>query len=363
VIKLLVVDDSPLMRRLLVEIFTLAGDFEVVAARSGEEALATLADFAADVVTLDINMPGMNGLACLDSIMVERPCPVLMVSALTAGGAAETLEAMALGAVDFIAKPKGAVSLEIDALAPELVEKVRAAAKMQISRTVRLRDRVRARAGAALARPRAPTGTMPARLQETGVVLVGCSTGGPPALDALLGELPADFAWPIVIAQHMPASFTGQLARRLDKLCAIKVQEVFGPTPLEPGHAYIGRGEADIVISKRGGATIAMAAPISADHFWHPSVDRLVESAMRALDPELLIGVLMTGMGADGAKAMHSLFCRGGYTVAEAAETAAVWGMPGALVGLGGASCVRPVEQIAGELMVRLGRSAVAREH
>lgn len=360
-IKLLVVDDSPLMRRLMVEIFSAAGDFEIAIARNGEEALAQLAEFAADVVTLDITMPGMDGLSCLDRIMIERPCPVVMVSALTAAGADETLEAMALGAVDFIAKPKGAVSLHIDALAPDLVEKVRSAAATPISRTVRLRDRVheRVRARAAGVRDRqAAPGSRPiaAARAGSGVVLVGCSTGGPPALDVLLGELPADFPWPIVIAQHMPASFTGSLARRLDKLCALTVSEASSVVPLLPGHAYIGRGEADVVISRRNGAPVALAAPISQDHFWHPSVDRLVESAMRVIDPKCLIGVLMTGMGADGAAAMTQLAARGGYTIAEAAETAVVWGMPGSLVGLGGASCVRPLEAIAGELMVRLGR-------
>ncbi len=354
------VDDSPLMRRLLIEIFSLAGDFEVVAARSGDEAIALLAEFAPHVVTLDINMPGMNGLACLDRIMIERPCPVVMVSSLTAAGANETLEAMALGALDFVAKPRGAVSLEIDKLAPELLEKVRSAAKVQISRTVRLRDRVRARAGAAMDKPLRRTApraaAIPSAPAAPGAVLVGCSTGGPPALDVLLGELPADFPWPVVVAQHMPASFTGPLARRLDKICAITVQEVCSPMALEPGHAYIGKGEADIVISRRAGTLVAVPAPISPDHFWHPSVDRLVESAMRVLDAECLIGVLMTGMGTDGANAMHALKSRGGYTVAEAAETAVVWGMPGALVGLDGASCVRPLEQIAGVLMARLGQ-------
>lgn len=359
-IKLLVVDDSPLMRRLLTEIFTQAGDFAIETARSAAEALEKLDDVAPDVVTLDINMPGMDGLACLDRIMIQRPCPVVMVSSMTAAGADETLEAMALGAVDFIAKPRGAVSLEIDALAPALVEKVRAAAKARISRTLRLRERVRAQAAGAArkppARPRQRLEAVPVRSAATGAVLVGCSTGGPPALDALLADLPGDFPWPVVVAQHMPATFTGPLARRLDKLCALTVTEVVSTTPLAPGHVYIGRGDGDIVLSKRGGTVVAMAAPSSVAHFWHPSVDRLVESAMRVLVPNSLIGVLMTGMGADGAAAMNELHAQGGYTIAESAETAVVWGMPGALVALGGASSVRPLEQIGGTLMALAGR-------
>ena len=146
-IKLLIVDDSALMRRLLTEIFSAAGDFTIEIARSGSEALALADSFAPDVITLDIHMPGMDGLACLDRIMLLRPCPVVMVSSLTAAGANETLDAMALGAVDFIPKPKGAVSLEIDKIAPALVEKVRAAASAKISLTKRLRERIRASSG------------------------------------------------------------------------------------------------------------------------------------------------------------------------------------------------------------------------
>lgn len=358
-IKLLIVDDSPLMRRLLVDIFTEAGGFDVTVARSGAEALDLLADFAPDVITLDIHMPAMDGLACLDRIMVERPCPVVMVSALTAEGADETLEAIGLGAVDFIAKPRGALSLEIDAVAPALVEKVRAAAGARISRTTRLRDRVRARAaGIATPKPFRPQPASPvaAPLPPEGLVLVGCSTGGPPALDALLGPLPGDFPWPILVAQHMPASFTGPLARRLDKLCALAVHEVTATTTLAPGNVYVGRGDADLVVTRRAGALAAAAAPASADYFWHPSVDRLVTTAMKNVAPESLIGVLMTGMGNDGASAMAELKAQGGTTLAESAESAVIWGMPGALVAAGGASTVAPLDRLAAELRACFAR-------
>jgi two-component system chemotaxis response regulator CheB len=364
VTRLLIVDDSALMRRLLTDIFTAAGDFEIAIARSGAEALEQLAGFAPDVITLDVHMPDMDGLVCLDRIMVLRPCPVVMVSALTAEGAEETLEAMALGAVDFIAKPRGALSLEIDAIAPALVDKVRAAAKARISGTTRLRDRIRAATAAATApapprrRRPAPPAFPPVAYDpaSTGLVLVGCSTGGPPALDAVLGALPETFPWPIVIAQHMPASFTGPLARRLDRLCALTVLEVEGTTPLLPGHAYVGRGDADLILSRRAGGVVAMPAPSSAEYYWHPSVDRLVASAMRFLAPEKLVGVLMTGMGTDGASAMTRLKQQGGTTIAEAESTAVVWGMPGALVAQGGASSTRPLDEIAGELMTLLAR-------
>ena len=362
-IRLLIVDDSPLMRRLLVDIFTSAGDFVVETARNGQEALEALPRFKPQVITLDIHMPGMDGLACLDQIMLQWPCPVVMLSSLTAEGASETLDAMALGAIDFVTKPKGPVSLEIDAVAPDLIEKVRSAASVKISKATRLRERVRARATATPARRGSRLAAAVPSLSfegglgpQMGVVLVGCSTGGPAALDVLLGGLPANFPWPVVIAQHMPATFTGPLARRLDKICPLKISEVDKPVQLEPGNAYIGRGDADLLLSRRHGALIAMAAPMSSDHYWHPSVERLVESAMRQVAPEHLIGVLLTGMGTDGASAMTELKTLGGQTIAESAETAVVWGMPGALAENGGATLIRPLEQIPGALIALLSQ-------
>jgi two-component system chemotaxis response regulator CheB len=360
VIRLLIVDDSALMRRLLGALFTAAGDFELAFARDGMEALAQLASFQPHVVTLDVHMPQLDGLACLDRIMLERPCPVVMVSALTEAGAEVTLEAMQLGAVDFIAKPTGAVSLAMDELGPALVEKVRAASHARLRRSLRLTERIRLRTGALPpppTRPRQPAlalaPTLPAPVEPASaaaadrVVLVGTSTGGPPALDALLAPLPADFPSPIVVAQHMPASFTGPLARRLDRLCALTVSEVAAPVVLRPGHVYIGRGDADVVLSQRAGDIVAMAAPASAAHRWHPSVDRLVASAMQALPAARLAGILMTGMGNDGAAAMTALRQAGGHTIAEAEETAVVWGMPGELVRAGGATQVARLEDIA----------------
>ena len=353
-IKLLVVDDSALMRRLLANVFAGEGDFTLAFARDGLEALACLAEFQPDVITLDIHMPRLDGLACLDRIMLERPCPVVMVSAMTEAGADVTLEAMQLGAVDFIAKPEGAISLAIDELGPLLVRKVRAASQARLRRSRRLADRVRH----AIAPMRA---AMPARsLPESrpqpaapldGVVLVGTSTGGPPALDALLSPLPADFPWPILVAQHMPAVFTGPLARRLDRLCALTVEEVTRPVPLRPGHVYIGRGDADIVVALRPGGPVVQAAPSLPNYPWHPSVDRLVTSALQHLGAPRLIGVLMTGMGHDGAAAMTRLRAEGGRTIAEAEETAVVWGMPGELVRAGGAEAVVPLDGIASTLL------------
>ncbi|AWN47052.1 chemotaxis response regulator protein-glutamate methylesterase [Methylobacterium terrae] len=371
-IRLLVVDDSALMRKVLGGIFAAEGDFELAFARDGLEALDLLPGFAPDVVTLDVTMPGLDGLACLDRIMLERPCPVVMLSSLTSAGAETSLEALARGAVDVLEKPAGAVSLDVDRFAPRLVEAVRAAARARPRTAHGLAARLRAR-HAGLGGPNRSPSPAPEPAQRPapparpalrpqvppaepggGIVLVGASTGGPPALTALLGELPADFPWPIVVAQHMPATFTGPLARRLDGLSALAVQEVTGPVPLAPGRVFIGRGDADVIVVRRPGGLMAAPAPARADYPWHPSVDRLVESALDLVPPARLIGVLMTGMGRDGARAMAELRRRGGRTIAEAEATAVVWGMPGELVRAGGAEVVAPLDAIAAELRTML---------
>jgi two-component system chemotaxis response regulator CheB len=356
VIRLLVVDDSALVRKLLGQVFAREADFAVAFARDGLEALEQLKTFAPDVITLDVHMPRMNGLACLDRIMVERPCPVVMVSSLTADGAEATLEALKLGAVDFTPKPEGAVSLHIDDLAPALVAKVRAAAGARLRPSLRLADRVRHSIGRA--GPSAPLGSDADRAPDMrrpaatgdGLVLVGTSTGGPPALEALLTPLPADFPWPILVAQHMPASFTGPLARRLDGVCALTVVEVTRPVTPRPGTVYIGRGDADLIVTLRPGGLVVASAPSQPGYPWHPSADRLVRTALQHVAARQLIGVLMTGMGNDGAQAMARLQSLGGHTIAESEDTAVVWGMPGELVKAGGADWVLPLPAIADRL-------------
>jgi two-component system chemotaxis response regulator CheB len=360
-IKLLIADDSALMRKLLGGIFAAEGDFDIRFARNGREALDLAKSFQPDVVTLDVHMPEMNGLDCLDRIMVESPRPVVMLSALTEEGAEATLQALELGAIDFMAKPAGPVSLEIEELRPALVDKIRTAAGAKLRRSLRLRDRVRHRigqagtgAGSVATRPRTqPRTTQSPRPSTTaapsgipGLILVGASTGGPPAIEAILSSLPADFPWPVLIAQHLPASFTGAFAKRLDALCAIRVGEVASPTPLRPGRAYIGRGDADIVVAPRAAGPVAMSAPAHRDYPWHPSVERLVTSALEVFPAARLVGVLLSGMGDDGADAMTRLKAEGGRTIAESQATAVVWGMPGELVKNGGAGVVAPLGEI-----------------
>jgi len=287
-----------------------------------------------------------------------------MISALTEEGAEATLEAMDLGAIDFVVKPGATVSLEIDRLGPLLVQKVRAAANAHVHRALRLTERIRHRLrGAAVSRgPDRSPRKSPAKTKAepaSGLVLIGTSTGGPAALDVVLPRLPPDFPWPVMVAQHMPASFTGPFAQRLDRRCDLRVVEVSKPTPLVAGTIYIGRGDADLIVATRSTGMIAMPVPGRRDYLWHPSVERMVTSALEQYEATQLVGVMMTGMGRDGAAAMTRLRKQGGRTIAEAESTAVVWGMPGELVRDGGAELVRPVEDIAATVIEWVAASAL----
>ncbi|WP_353860847.1 chemotaxis-specific protein-glutamate methyltransferase CheB [Azospirillum formosense] len=355
-VKVLVVDDSALMRRRIAEILSSAG-FEVETAADGAEALERLPGFDPDVVTLDVTMPGMDGLACLKRIMIEHPKPVVMVSALTADGAEVTLEALRLGAVEAVRKPTGVGA--IAGIAEELVATVRAAAASRPRRVLGLRERLRrARerivgedflADAPLPKARTAADIAGDGNDEPGegLVMIGVSTGGPRTLEDILPLLPADFPWPVVVVQHMPASFTGPLARRLDTISAVTVVEAAAATPLQPGMACIARGGADLQIVRRGGRLCAQPVPMDERRNWHPNVDRLVESALRAVAPSRLIGVLLTGMGSDGAVSMTELRRQGGRTIAEAESSAVVFGMPQELIRRGGADTVLPSDRVA----------------
>jgi len=344
-IRLLIVDDSALMRKVLRDIFLETGRFEAQTARNGADALLQIERFNPDVVTLDVNMPEMDGLTCLSHIMARHPRPVVMVSSITQKGAAATMEALGLGAVDFVAKPGGTVSLELDAVAGEIVAKVEAAtrARPRIARAIA--SATRARTEQAAPRPRPASARAPA-----GLVLIGVSTGGPRTLEDILPLLPASFPWPVVVVQHMPAAFTASFAARLNNLCALEVREVSAPTPLAAGTVYIAHGGADLVVERTLGRIVARSIPEDPAHRWHPSVDKLVASAMNVMEPRALVGVLLTGMGDDGAHAMTELLKGGGRTIAEDASTAVVFGMPGELVRLGGASKVLPCDEVAAQL-------------
>lgn len=366
--KVLVVDDSALMRRLLSAVLTQAG-WSVATARNGREGVEQLLEWQPDVVTLDINMPEMDGLTALSLMMQARPTPIVMVSSLTEKGAQATMEALALGAVDFIAKPGGTISLSIDDIQALLLEKVRTAARTRLrpSRPAAAMPAPVQRAPRpALARPApaspgpsapasisAPAPAAPQRSSASrcpGLVLIGISTGGPRTLEDVLPQLPADFPWPVLVAQHMPPNFTLAFAQRMDRMCALEVVEVGEPMPLEPGRIHIGRGGTDLVVVERLGRLVAQPRPESPGHPWHPSADVMVESAMRVLPASQIVGVLMTGMGFDGAQAMATLKARGGRTIAEAESSCVVFGMPSELIQRGGASLVLPSHEVARQL-------------
>ncbi|NOY45849.1 MAG: chemotaxis-specific protein-glutamate methyltransferase CheB [Deltaproteobacteria bacterium] len=346
------------MRKYLRQMLETQDDFEVHTARDGEDALRQIREIDPDVVTLDINMPVMDGLTCLSHIMTEFPRPVVMVSSLTEKGALATFEALELGAVDYLPKPDGTVSLRIKNLTDELIAKVRAAlrAKQRPPRKTKMGPRGRPKRPAAgrTSRERAAGAEEagpPDRAAPEGLVLIGVSTGGPRTLEEILPELPADFPLPVLVAQHMPGKFTRVFAERLNRQCALRVSEVGGPTPLEPGTVWIARGDADVVVSRRKDRLVGLSVPADDRFLWHPSVERMVRSAMDHVPPEHLIAVELTGMGNDGAEAMAEVHRRGGRTVAESEETAVVFGMPRELIELGGADAVLPADRIAGQLV------------
>ncbi len=385
--KVLVVDDSALMRKVLRQVLTEAG-FEVASARSGVEGIEMIEAFQPDVVTLDVNMPEMDGLTALSLLMTVRPTPVIMVSSLTTASAMPTLEALALGAVDYVAKPGGTISLNLHQVADDLVEKVRTASTARV-RGARQRpakpepaSRLRASSGTtsapALSKTARAAGRVTTRLREPGVaevappptpavrplrdtraarpsrdlgrpeglLLIGVSTGGPRTLEDILPTLPADFPWPVLVCQHMPAQFTTTFAQRMDSICALEVRECDSPMPLQAGQVLIAQGGKDMVIAERLGRLIALPVPETPHQPWHPCVDVLVDSALRQMPPSQLVGVLLTGMGCDGAASMARLHQQGGRTIAESAESAVVFGMPQELINRQGADLVLPCTRI-----------------
>lgn len=355
-IKLLLVDDSALMRRQLTNIFSAHPEFILKAARNGKEAVELNRTFAPDVITLDIHMPEMDGLTALAHIMAERPVPVIMVSSLTEKGALATFEALNLGAVDYIAKPGGTITLSFDEAGEELVAKVRSAVRSRVRRSPRK----------LYTAPPEEVPVEPRRAKRTpvvqrtvhvhaegplpGLVLIGVSTGGPRTLEEILPLLPRDFPWPVLVTQHMPAAFTGPFAQRLNQLCALEVIEVTHAMRIEPGRIYLAKGGADMIVSERLGVLHVLPRPENAGFLWHPSVELLAESVLKHCEARHVVAVMLTGMGHDGAAMFTKLKQRGARTIAESEETAVVFGMPRELIERDGATIVLPADRIAAQL-------------
>jgi len=352
--KVLVIDDSALMRKHLRQILE-AANYEVDTARNGAEGLQKIASFEPAVVTLDINMPVMDGITCLSLIMQQNPLPVVMVSSLTEKGALATFEALELGAVDYVSKPGGTVSLNIREVEEELLDKVASAARARIGKSQGLRQRLRAQREdvemkAALRRTPCVASTV-SKKNTSQLIVIGVSTGGPGTVEEIITSLPSDFPLPILIAQHMPGRFTRVFAERLNKCASLNVVELGSPVALQAGNVIIAHGDADVKLIKRGGKLMVRSIPSSDKYLWHPSVERMVESVKEVCDPKSVICVQLTGMGNDGAKTMHEMYQLGARTIAESEESAVVYGMPRELVELGGAECVLPSYEIADKLI------------
>ncbi|HHY49497.1 MAG TPA: chemotaxis response regulator protein-glutamate methylesterase [Alphaproteobacteria bacterium] len=345
-IRVLVVDDSALMREVLTRLLGRDGDIAVVGtAGDALEAREKIKVLSPDVVTLDIEMPNMNGLDFLDRLMRLHPMPVVMVSTLTTRGASETLLALELGAVDFVAKPRTGLTNGLEAFGENLRFKVRAAASSD----------VRARAARVVA-PVVPVRT--AAAPDGALIALGASTGGVEAIRVVLSNLPADCP-PVVIAQHMPPGFTARFAARLDELTALAVHEATDRQPLEPGHAYVAPGDHHLRVERTSGQLKCRVTRDEAESGHRPSVDVLFESVARIVGP-MAVGAILTGMGRDGARGLKSMREAGGHTVGQSAASALVYGMPRVAYEEGAVVEQAPLEAIAARLAAALRRLQTA---
>lgn len=346
-IKVLVVDDSALIREVLTRMLTRDDDIVVVGtANDPIEAREKIKTLNPDVVTLDIEMPNMNGLQFLERLMRLRPTPVVMVSTLTKKGASETLLALELGAVDFVAKPSADLTGGIEVFGSGLRDKIRAAARSDVKGRANRVDapKVAVRTAAA------PNGAL---------IAIGASTGGVEAVRTVLTNIPKDCP-PIVIAQHMPPGFTGRFAARLDELCAITVVEAQDRLPLERGHAYVARGDYHLRVERSSGQLKCRLAHDDLTSGHRPSVDVLFESVAKIVGP-MAVGAILTGMGRDGARGLKLMRDAGAYTVGQNQATALVYGMPRVAFEEGAVVEQAPLEAIAARLanaLVRLKSAA-----
>lgn len=349
-IRVMIVDDSPLVRKIATDILAEDPAIEVVAtAAQAEFALSKLERERPDVITMDMEMPGMGGLEAIREVMRRLPTPIIVLSAHARRGAELTLQALEAGAVDFIPKPTGSLSGGLDAVARELVEKIKSASG------IRLQPR-------SVNPPQAPGN--PARTLRTpplpkpprgrrghhALVAIGTSTGGPVALKTLLSGLPEHFPLPIVVVQHMPPVFTRAFAERLNSSCPLQVKEAEDGDPIIPGRALIAPGDQHMIVHRFAGepkVSLNQREPVSGHR---PSVDVLMHSVAREYGG-CAIGVIMTGMGRDGADGIRELHRNGGYILAQDKESSVVFGMNREVILDGNADTVLPVDRLAEALI------------
>jgi two-component system chemotaxis response regulator CheB len=345
-IRVLVVDDSALMRKLIPAILARDPQIEVVGtAMDGAFALKKIEELQPDVVTLDLEMPRMDGMETLRLIMRRAPTPVILFSTHSKEGAYSTFKALALGAVDFVAKPQDAAAGNIDAIADQLIAKVKIAK----------------RAGGRKLPPAVVSedATLPgkgtrAQLPPSRVIAIGISTGGPNALQFVLSQLPADFPATILVVQHMPEGFTEMFARRLDECCPVEVHEAKSGDLLAAGRVLITPGNRHMMVRRmpRGDMVVLSDAPPVNGH--RPSADVLFHSVAQEFGPTA-VGLLMTGMGEDGAEGLGAIKNAGGMTIAQSEDTCVVSGMPRAAILKGYASKIIPLDGVAAHLISQYG--------
>jgi two-component system chemotaxis response regulator CheB len=348
--KVLVVDDSAVVRELLCEIFLSAPDLEVVGTAADPYiARDEIKRLNPDVLTLDVEMPRMDGVTFLRKLMRLHPMPVVMISSLTERGADVTLKALELGAVDFVAKPKFDVESALLEYSEEIIAKVRAAGQAKLQQGQDL-DRVAAPPTRQMERATAVAIAQTYQRGSERLIAIGASTGGTEAIRQVLSMLPADSP-PIVMAQHIPEAFSLPFAKRLDGAVAMKVHHAVDGQVLAPGHAYLAPGNQHLRVERSGGRYICRldaGAPVNRHR---PSVDVLFDSVAAAAGASAT-GVLLTGMGADGAQGLLNMRRAGAGTVAQDEATSVVWGMPGQAVKLGAADVVMPLGLIAAQSLL-----------
>jgi two-component system chemotaxis response regulator CheB len=348
-IRVLTADDSAMMRKMLKKILESDPDIEVIAAaRDGNDVVEKARELAPDVITMDVNMPGQDGITALQYIINDKICPVIMVSSLTQEGAMTTFEALELGAFDFIGKPGGTVSSNMESVGAELLAKVKAAAGMKKGRKAPARL---ARANRQLAVK--STAISSGKIMK--VVAMGISTGGPKVIYEVLPLLPPDINAAMFMVQHMPPNFTATYAKRLNDACQVEVVEAQAGMKVEAGVVYVGSGGRHLNLVKNASGEVLLRLPTKPDHLFVPSVDVMMRSVLNIYGSRT-IGVIMTGMGDDGANAMVDIRRTGGITIAESEESAIVFGMPGETIKRGGAEIVAPIWDIAQEIMKAVKR-------
>ncbi|WP_370978909.1 chemotaxis response regulator protein-glutamate methylesterase [Agaribacterium sp. ZY112] len=346
VVKVLIVDDSALIRALLSEVFKSDPSIEVCGSASDPyEARELIKQLSPDVLTLDIEMPKMNGITFLKNLMRLRPMPVVMISTLTQEGAPATLEALELGAVDFVPKPKQQGADALAAYSDTICSKVKAAAKANIRQ--RLQDE-----GKDVPKPAVPA-IKPSRSGY--LCAIGASTGGTEAIKELICGFPENCP-PTVIAQHIPESFSASFAKRVDSQAAPNVYEAEHDQLIEVGGVYIAPGHSHLTIKKRGGQYYCHLDQSDPVNRHRPSVEVLFDS-VSTIAGSNCSGVLLTGMGADGAEALLRMRKAGALTVAQDESSSVVWGMPGAAVAIDGASKVLDLHKIAAVVLADCGRT------